>query len=257
MASCPHDHNCSGFYPSCCGPHLKYYIYFGDPIETILRFAYTATYIWTLVFAVDTFYRARTRSVVNSKYYHWIVWSVSAMLAGSHLVIVFTGTKIGRACANKDRLIGSYSLLYLPMLVVMISNPLLYYCTTHQYKRRLWEAGLFSARERKELKDHKYMFLIYIVVFYSCWVASLVYLIFASITLFDSLSNLKKVPLPVWIVNAITNPLQGFLNSLTYGRFGKSIYTDPHTKIGTEHSQEKLKDDRSGEHEDLIRGRRH
>jgi ocular albinism type 1 protein len=214
------------------------YIYFGAPIEIILRFAYIATFMWTLVFAVDTYHRARTKKAPNSAYYHVFVWIVSAVLAGSHPVIVFVG--IGTRCADKYRLIGSYFLLYLPMLVVMIVNPILYFRTKRSYEQRHREGGRIAAEDRKKMKDHNVMFFVYMVIFYFCWAPSLVNLVFSIITPFvDSVSS---VPFPIWMWNAIANPLQGFLNCLSYGRSGKSIFTDRRqssTAIFSESNEEK------------------
>ena len=218
------SYNCSGSHPSFCMPHSAVYPYFGDPIETILRFAYIATFMWTLVFAVDTFLRVKT-ILPSSRCYHIIVWSVSSVLAGSYLVTVFVG--FGVRCAGKYRLIGSYFLLYLPMLVVMIFNPLLYRSTARQYERWFMETGKFSKDRRERLKNHKRMFLIYIIIFYFCWLASLANLVISIITPF--VNSVSGVPFPIWILNAVTNPLQGLLNSLSYGRFGESIYTNRQT----------------------------
>ena len=203
---------CSGSNPSCCQPS-KEHLFFGVPIETILRLGYTATFGWTLIYAVDKFLKSKD-IFCNSLNYYAIVWTSSCILAGSHVIVVFVD--IGLPCAGRYRLIGSYLLMYVPILVVMIANPLLYVTTGRRYRDNFMQRGKYSNDERQALRAYKMMFLAYIVVFYFCWVPSLPNLVIAVMVPFDS--SVSKVPFPVWIINAVCNPSQGLLNSLSYGR---------------------------------------
>lgn len=219
---------CNGSYPSYCHPYAVEYLYFGVPIESVLRFGYIATFMWTLFYAVDVFLKSK-EIFINPGPYHAIAWTSAFVLAVSYVVVVFAG--VGTPCAGKYRLIGSYFLMYLPMLAVMIVNPLLYASTAGRYEEKLKQTGKYSKEERQNLKSQKLMFLSYVVIFYFCWVASWANLIIALLTPFND--SVPKVPFGIWIANAITNPMQGFLNSLCYGRVQRSVKTNSSSRHGS------------------------
>jgi ocular albinism type 1 protein len=209
--------DCSGSTPSCCQPSPNY-PFFGLPIETLLRFGYTATFGWTLMYAADRFLKSRN-IFCNLRNYYVVVWGSSCILVGAYVIVVFAN--LGPKCAGKYRLIGSYLLMYVPILVVMIVNPLLYVITGRRYRDTFMKSGKYSIDERQALKTYKMTFLAYIVVFYFCWIPSIPNLIIAVMVPFTA----YKVPLPVWIINAVCNPSQGLLNSLSYGRQAGGLAT--------------------------------
>ena len=205
--------SCSGSHPSHCTPSSQHYLYYGVLIEFILRFGYIATFIWTLLYPVDTLLKLKKQKDVNLIVYHAITWTLSAALAGSNVVVVFVN--VGVPCAGENRLIGSYFLMYMPLVVVMVTNPFLYRHTTRAYREELHKTGKYSTEERQKVNKAKRNFMLYTVVFYVCWLPSVVNLIAALITHF---TGVVRVPFPIWIINGICNPLQGFLNSLSYGK---------------------------------------
>ena len=208
---------CTERHPEYCNTRYRYYWSFGIVVELTLRFGYTATFLWTLLYACDACAKARQRAISN-RFCHLFTWPLALALAGANEIVLFAGN-LGH-CSGRDRLPWSYFLIYAPMLIVIVVNPLLYVKTNRRYVRLLRGSGHFTRCEREAVEEQQRKFLFLVSIFYICWLPSLISGGYEIAVLFNT-GKLDHVPLPVWLVNAAANPLQGLLNSIVYGTPGQ------------------------------------
>ncbi|XP_065845658.1 G-protein coupled receptor 143-like [Oscarella lobularis] len=199
--------NCSLGSPHNCRPYETYYLYFGVPLEIALRFGFVATYAWTLFYAIDVYLKSKQMGLKPSRY-HAISWTAAAVFTAINETVLFVD--VGVPCAGRPQLIGSYLCMYIPMIIVIVANPILYVLSSRNFTRNVKARGTFTNTERQAIREQKIKFLLMLTIFYICWLPSIV----------SGFYTVTKwhVPIEVYILNALCNPSQGFLNSFAYSR---------------------------------------
>ncbi|XP_042904101.1 G-protein coupled receptor 143 [Parasteatoda tepidariorum] len=176
-----------------------------------IRIFYTATYMWTLLYAIDVFLVCKQKSG-NPILYHVITWTTSVFMSFIGLGTLYLPNFI---CHNGVyRVLPNYMLSYVPILCVMIVNPILYYISSKNVRVLLTGGlGQLTYLEHNLLAALKEKFFCIVLVFYVCWIPNII----NGILLWGFWTNLpKNVILGVWFVMASLNPLQAILNSLVY-----------------------------------------
>ncbi|KAK2154468.1 hypothetical protein LSH36_268g00026 [Paralvinella palmiformis] len=148
-----------------------------------IQYCYNCTYFWTFCYALDTYLIS-----INKK-----------------------------SCEHTlGHLIPHYLSSYIPILLVMISNPILYYKVSHSVHVTLLRRGRYTNHERHIMSSINEKFFLVIVIFYICWLPNIlngVLMIFhQSITL--------GVFIGLWQFMALMNPVQALLNVLVYRSTG-------------------------------------
>ncbi|KAI8479916.1 hypothetical protein Bbelb_423560 [Branchiostoma belcheri] len=105
-------------------------IYVGSTIEIVNLYFYSATYMWTLVYAIDITMQLKNTDVPISLY-HVLCWTAPAVFVGLSMFSVFfevpeaPGHDI-QQCATGFHLVLHYIFSYTPIVAVMLANPAIY-----------------------------------------------------------------------------------------------------------------------------------
>ncbi|KAK3588009.1 hypothetical protein CHS0354_014540 [Potamilus streckersoni] len=103
-------------------------------------------------------------------------------------------------------------LFIIPLSIVIILNLVFLILIKRVLKRQLRSQGIFSFAQRQSLKSVRNKLIMYQVMFFLCWIFSLILCII-------SLNQNYKMADYSWVLflQGLFGPLQGFLNSIVYG----------------------------------------
>lgn len=185
-----------------------------------IQYFYTATWIWTMCYAIDV------RLVLKERegfplWYHSTSWGLPAVLTAIGLSILYSPDA---KCHDLEsftqaaiRILPNYIATYVPMAVVMIVNPILYLSTTRDVENVIARSlGQFTRKERTLVDAIKLKYCFIISVFYICWLPNIINGVLLWILWF---SLPETVIIGLWYIMAVTNPLQAIFNSLVYRRW--------------------------------------
>ncbi|XP_072378572.1 G-protein coupled receptor 143-like [Diabrotica undecimpunctata] len=188
--------------------------------SALTQYFYTATWVWTLCYAIDM-RLILTQKDSHTKLYHLTAWLIPAFTTIVGLVLLYTpdanchmpstlGTTILRILPN-------YIATYVPILTVMIANPCLYKSSTTDMERIITSSfGQFTAKEREIIRAIKIKFSVINIVFYVCWLPNLV----NGILLWALWFHLPiRIVISIWYIMALVNPLQALFNCIVYRRW--------------------------------------
>lgn len=184
------------------------------------QYFYNSSWIWTLCYAVDMRF-VLTQEECKLMYYHMFAWTIPALLTVTGLSLLYlpeanchTSTSLETALY---RILPNYIATYVPITVVMIANPILYYHSITDMKEIITStSGQFTSREREILEAIKIKFCVINTVFYVCWIPNLI----NGVLLWSFWFHLPvEFVMGIWYIMAFTNPLQAFFNSLVYRRW--------------------------------------
>jgi Ocular albinism type 1 protein len=115
------------------------------------------------------------------------------------------------------RVLPNYLVTYLPIVTVMLVNPILYRQSSKEIDRQLVSRfSQITAQERQIMNKFKMKFVMITVVFYVCWMPNII----NGIVLWSSWSQLPvKFVVFNWYLMAMLNPLQAFFNALVYRKW--------------------------------------
>ncbi|XP_069689266.1 G-protein coupled receptor 143-like [Periplaneta americana] len=189
-----------------------------------IQFFYTATWFWTLCYAlhVRLTLKAQRESTVL---YHITAWISPALLTSMGLLILYVPDA---NCHNINTLSGAlthilpnYCATLLPMFVIMIANPALYCCSTQDVKKNVFlRLGQITQKERSTVDGLKLKFIVTTLTFYMCWLPNLI----CGVLLWSLWIDLPKTAVIIlWYIMAVMNPLQALLNSMVYRRWSEGI----------------------------------
>ncbi|KAF7279140.1 hypothetical protein GWI33_007554 [Rhynchophorus ferrugineus] len=188
--------------------------------SALIQYFYIATCIWTLVYAIDM--RLILRQLeYKIRNYHMVAWIVPAFLTAIGLGLLYYPKADCHASLTTDivlfRFLPNYAATYLPLLIVMITNPILYHDSVGDMKKIITSvSGQLTSRERHIVEAIHIKFCIIILVFYLCWIPNLINGILVW-TLWVEFP--RDVIIIIWYIMALTNPLQAFLNAIVYRRW--------------------------------------
>ncbi|XP_047115821.1 G-protein coupled receptor 143-like [Schistocerca piceifrons] len=189
-------------------------------ISAWIQYFYTATWIWTLCYAVDV------RLVLKERegypvWYHTASWLIPGALTSVGLSILYSPDikchHLGSLTATILRILPNYIATYAPMAVVMIANPILYVSTTRDVENVIARSlSQFTSKERSLVDAIKLKYCFIILAFYLCWLPNIV----NGVLLWTLWFNLPEtVIVVIWYTMAVANPLQALFNSLVYRRW--------------------------------------
>ncbi|XP_044272227.1 G-protein coupled receptor 143-like isoform X2 [Tribolium madens] len=188
--------------------------------SALIQYFYTATWIWTLIYAIDM------RLILSEKasktlYYHLVAWILPAVLTTVGLSLLYlpdanchTASSLNAAIL---RILPNYIATYVPVATVMIANPYLYHHSSKDMEEIITSAsGQFTSREREILDAIKIKFSVINFVFYLCWVPNLL----NGILLWTLWFHLPaEWIIAIWYIMALMNPLQALFNCMVYRRW--------------------------------------
>lgn len=119
------------------------------------------------------------------------------------------------------RVMPNYVLNYVPILVVMIVNPILYVKCSKEVDKQLVERyGQYTNNERQIHDMFKIKFSLINLVFYICWLPNIVNAVLMWTMWFHLPAHIIIVS---WYIIAILNPLQAFFNVLVYRKWNNKL----------------------------------
>ncbi|CAL8137348.1 unnamed protein product [Orchesella dallaii] len=150
--------------------------YFCAVSSASIQYFYTATCLWTLFYAIDVFQVVHEDSG-KPKLYHIIAWGLPAILCIVGLTILYYPdiNCHARGSSAFARILPNYFFTYLPIIIVMIVNPVLYWRTSIKAEDMVVSvSGRFTHNERQHLRSLKLKFFCINLVFYICWLPNIV-----------------------------------------------------------------------------------
>ncbi|XP_023417673.1 G-protein coupled receptor 143 isoform X5 [Cavia porcellus] len=157
-------------------------------------------------------------------------WWLFCYAVDAYLVI---RRSAGQRCEKGlDHAIPHYVTTYLPLLLVLVANPVLFHKTVAAVASLLkGRKGVYTENERRMGAVIKTRFFKIMLVFVACWLPNILnesllfYLEMQPDIDRESLRGVRNAAKTTWFIMGILNPAQGFLLSLAfYGWTGCSLY---------------------------------
>ncbi|CAG0914924.1 unnamed protein product [Notodromas monacha] len=187
-------------------------------ISTWIHFFYTATYLWTFFYAIDIMRTLQEKPWLPGLY-HGLAWSISAGLTATGIsFLYFPNFNCHRGEPNGYLyVLPNYISTYLPVLVVMVANPIIYKIAFGQVEIYVAQTrGIITSEEHRAVDALKWKFFCIILAFYICWLPNLI----NGILLWTNWPDLPRAGiLGLWYLMAVVNPLQAVLNVIVYGKW--------------------------------------
>ncbi|XP_044522911.1 G-protein coupled receptor 143 [Gracilinanus agilis] len=203
-----------------------------------IQLLYSACFWWLFCYAVDAYLVIRRSAGLSTiLLYHIMAWGLAILLCIEGIIMLYYPSVF--SCENGlEHAIPHYVTTYVPLLLVLLANPLLFRKTVMAVASLLkGRQGIYTENERRLGAVIQIRFFKIMLVFIICWLPNIINesLLFYLETQPDvngsSLKNVRNATLITWFTMGILNPLQGFLFSLAfYGWTGCHLDLNCHKK---------------------------
>ncbi|XP_026906415.1 G-protein coupled receptor 143 isoform X2 [Acinonyx jubatus] len=205
-----------------------------------IQLLYGACFWWLFCYAVDAYLVIR-RSAGQSTIllYHIVAWGLAVLLCVEGVVMLYYPS-VSRCERDPELAIPHYVTTYLPLLLVLGANPILFWKTVTAVASLLkGRKGIYTENERRMGAVIKIRFFKIMLVLIICWLPNMInesllfYLEMQPDINGSSLRPVRNAAKTTWFIMAILNPAQGFLLSLAfYGWTGCSLeFQSPRKEI--------------------------
>ncbi|XP_053625546.1 G-protein coupled receptor 143-like [Plodia interpunctella] len=201
-------------------------VLFCSIISAWTQYFYTATWFWTLFYAIDTWDTIRGRDS-HLLLYHSFAWGLPAATTTFGLSILYipnaTCHNLSSVSSALYRILPNYCATYVPIAIVMVVNPIIYVLASKDVEMAVaFPLAQFTSRERRVVDTLRLKFLLINVVFYVCWMPNLI----NGILIWTMWFNIPvKAIITIWYIMALLNPMQALLNALVYRKWNSSNRT--------------------------------
>ncbi|KAK4303339.1 hypothetical protein Pmani_024625 [Petrolisthes manimaculis] len=196
--------------------------------SAMIHYFYTATYMWSFVYALDVRLAMSPTPPPPSTLYHLLAWVPPLALCLLGLLVLYLPDL---NCHSESvnpymRFLPNYLSSFLPIVFVMLVNPVLYCLAFSRVQTQIVSVrGRYTQSERKIVDGLFKKFFMINLVFYVCWLPNII----NGVVLWTAWDNLPKVfILTVWYMMAVLNPLQAVLNSVVYRRWSSGPLSPRH-----------------------------
>ncbi|XP_005406603.1 PREDICTED: G-protein coupled receptor 143 isoform X1 [Chinchilla lanigera] len=196
-----------------------------------IQLLYSACFWWLFCYALDAYLVIR-RSAGQSTIllYHLMAWGLAVLLCAEGAAMLYYPS-VSRCERGLDHAIPHYVTTYLPLLLVLVANPMLFHKTVAAVASLLkGRKGIYTENERRIEAVIKTRFFKIMLVLVACWLPNIInesllfYLEMQPDMDRDSLRSVRTAAKTTWFIMGILNPAQGFLLSLAfYGWTGCSL----------------------------------
>ncbi|XP_022242771.1 G-protein coupled receptor 143-like isoform X1 [Limulus polyphemus] len=176
-----------------------------------IQFCYGATYLWTLCYAIDVLKTIKQKTWTPI-IYHCVAWGIPMTLTICGMTVLYAPDF--KCHSNVFHVLTNYLITYIPILTVMIVNPVLY-CVASNKAIQLVSSllGRFTQQERQMMSALREKFFSIVLVFYVCWSPN----VLNGLLLWTTWGQLpRKFLIGLWYVMAVINPLQAVMNAFVY-----------------------------------------
>ncbi|XP_047699735.1 G-protein coupled receptor 143 isoform X1 [Prionailurus viverrinus] len=205
-----------------------------------IQLLYGACFWWLFCYAVDAYLVIR-RSAGQSTIllYHIMAWGLAVLLCVEGVVMLYYPS-VSRCERDPELAIPHYVTTYLPLLLVLGANPILFWKTVTAVASLLkGRKGIYTENERRMGAVIKIRFFKIMLVLIICWLPNIInecllfYLEMQPDINGSFLRPVRNAAKTTWFIMAILNPAQGFLLSLAfYGWTGCSLeFQSPRKEI--------------------------
>ncbi|XP_062939867.1 G-protein coupled receptor 143-like [Cynocephalus volans] len=196
-----------------------------------IQLLYSACFWWLFCYAVDAYLVIwRSAGLSTILLYHIMAWGLATLLCLEGAVMLYYPS-VSRCERGLDHTIPHYVTKYLPLLLVLVANPILFQKTVTAVASLLkGRQGLYTENERWMGAVIKIRFFKIMLVLIICWLSNIInesllfYLEMQPDINGGSLKGVRSAAKTTWFIMGILNPAQGFLLSLAfYGWTGCSL----------------------------------
>ncbi|XP_033615978.1 G-protein coupled receptor 143 [Fukomys damarensis] len=188
-----------------------------------IQLLYSACFWWLFCYAVDAYLvirRSAGRSTILL--YHLMAWGLATLLCAEGAALLYYPS-VSRCERGLDHAIPHYVTTYLPLLLVLVANPVLFHKTVAAVASLLKGGqGVYTENERRMGAMIKIRFFKVMLVLTACWLPNIInesllfYLEMQPDIKGESLRRIGNAAKTTWFIMGILNPAQGFLLSLAF-----------------------------------------
>ncbi|XP_047392084.1 G-protein coupled receptor 143 isoform X2 [Sciurus carolinensis] len=200
-----------------------------------IQLLYSACFWWLFCYAVDAYLVIRRSAGLSTiVLYHIMAWGLAVLLCAEGAIMLYYPS-VSRCERGLDHAIPHYITTYLPLLLVLMANPVLFQKTVTAVASLLkGRQGIYTENERRMGAVIKIRFFKIMLVLISCWLSNIInesllfYLEMQPDIDAGSLKRVRDAAKTTWFIMGILNPAQGFLLSLAfYGWTGCCVGFQP------------------------------
>ncbi|XP_072333208.1 G-protein coupled receptor 143 [Scyliorhinus torazame] len=188
-----------------------------------IQLFYSATFWWLFCYAVDAYLVVKRSSGLSILVlYHMLTWGLAILLCVEGVAMLYYPS-ISSCEKGLEHAIPHYITTYVPLLLVLLVNPILFGKTASAVASLLkGRQGIYTENERRLGTQIKLRFFKILLVFIICWLPNiineslLIYLELQPDMNRELLKNVKNAALITWFTMSILNPMQGFLSTLAF-----------------------------------------
>ncbi|KAM5221084.1 G-protein coupled receptor 143 [Ctenodactylus gundi] len=196
-----------------------------------IQLLYSACFWWLFCYAADAYLVIRRSTGLSTiLLYHIMAWGLAILLCVEGAVMLYYPS-VSRCERGLDHAIPHYVTTYLPLLLVLVANPILFHKTVAAVASLLkGRKGVYTENERRMGAAIKNRFFKIMLVLIICWLPNIInesllfYLEMQPELSAGSLRRVGNAAKTTWFIMGILNPAQGFLLSLAcYGWMGCTL----------------------------------
>ncbi|XP_077650369.1 G-protein coupled receptor 143 [Urocitellus parryii] len=188
-----------------------------------IQLLYSACFWWLFCYAVDAYLVIRRSAGLSTiVLYHIMAWGLALLLCAEGAVMLYYPS-VSRCERGLDHAIPHYITTYLPLLLVLVANPVLFQKTVTAVASLLkGRQGIYTENERRMGAVIKIRFFKIMLVLIACWLSNIInesllfYLEMQPDINAGSLKRVRDAAKTTWFIMGILNPAQGFLLSLAF-----------------------------------------
>ncbi|XP_036281532.1 G-protein coupled receptor 143 isoform X2 [Pipistrellus kuhlii] len=188
-----------------------------------IQLFYSTCFWWLFCYAVDAYLVIRRSSGLSIiLLYHLMAWGLAALLCAEGLLMLYYPS-LSRCERGLEHAVPHYVSAYLPLLLVLLANPVLFGKTLSAVASLLkGRQGVYSEKERRMGAMIKTRFFKIMLVVVVCWLSNIInesllfYLEMQPDVEGGALKYVRNAAKTTWFIMGILNPAQGFLLSLAF-----------------------------------------
>ncbi|XP_006835764.1 PREDICTED: G-protein coupled receptor 143 [Chrysochloris asiatica] len=196
-----------------------------------IQLLYSACFWWLFCYAVDNYLVIqRSAGLSTMLLYRLMAWGLAVLLCVEGGFMLYYPS-VSRCEKGVEHTIPHYITTYLPLMLVLLANPILFQKTVTAVVALLkGRQGIYTENERRMGAVIKIRFFKIMLVLTICWLSNIInesllfYLEMQPDIHRGSLKSVRIAAKTTWVIMGTLNPAQGFLLSLAfYGWRGCSL----------------------------------
>ncbi|XP_075394395.1 G-protein coupled receptor 143 [Tenrec ecaudatus] len=188
-----------------------------------IQLLYSASFWWLFCYALDAYLVVRRSAGLSTiLLYRMMAWGLAALFCVEGGLLLYFPS-VSRCEKGLEHAIPHYVTTYLPLLLVLVANPILFQKTVAAVASLLkGRQGVYTETERRMGDVIKTRFFKIMLVLFICWLSNIInegllfYLEMQPNVNSGSLRYVRIAVKTTWVVMSMLNPAQGFLLSLAF-----------------------------------------